>query len=214
MTRACPVASDDAPQPQAHEQGGSLPGNDLCGLADVDGPVFPGEGPAGELTCSMLVPIAIDDNPAVLFQHGLIIPGVGVAVFPVVQWRETVAALRRRAGFAGDGHADFLLSLAAAAARRLAAAAVPRLSGGAGNRTPVPRCFHAGVYVHSRSTSAIRSSRPRVGRVRESLASWFSPGSLASAEAVPNCGRQSGLSGEDPQPGRRLGRHCKARLGN
>ena len=56
--------------------------------------------------------------------------------------------------------------------------------------------------MRSRSTSAVRFSRPRLGRVRESLTSVFSLGSLASAEAVPNCGRQSGLSGEDSQPGR------------
>ena len=62
-------------------------------LADVDGPVFPVESPAGKLTCSMLVPIAISDNHAVLPQYGVIVPGVGVAVFPVVQWWETVAAV-------------------------------------------------------------------------------------------------------------------------
>jgi hypothetical protein len=32
--------------------------------------------PAGEVICSTLVPIAVDDNHAVLFQHGVVVPGV------------------------------------------------------------------------------------------------------------------------------------------
>lgn len=50
-----------ATQPQAYEQGGGLAGDDLDRLTDVDGSIRSMEAPAGQLTCPMLVPIAIDE---------------------------------------------------------------------------------------------------------------------------------------------------------
>jgi len=52
----------------------------------------------------MLIPIAIDDNHAVVAQHGVEVRGIWLVVHPVIQERQAVAALHGVSSCKLPGH--------------------------------------------------------------------------------------------------------------